>query len=97
MFDDSDDITKNRHGGNANSVEAHGKLDKCKKLEMVYQCLKTFGKYGATSEQVAERLSWPINQVSGRFTELKKFGKATKAFLPGRTKMGNAADILIAV
>lgn len=99
MFDDSEDITKNRHGGNPNSVFAHKKLNlyKRKKQEEVLDWIKTFGKYGCTVEQICERSNLPINQVSGRCSELKKQGRVQVAFLKGKTKMGNAADVLVAV
>lgn len=99
MFDDSEDITKNRHGGNANSVEAHNKLlaVKGQRRQEVLGWIKTFGKYGGTLEQICQRSNLDITQVSGRVSELKKEGLVQVALLKGKTKHGNTCDILVAV
>ncbi len=40
--------------------------------EEVYLAIKEMGK--ASNESIAEHLGWPINRVTGRVTELKRFG-----------------------
>lgn len=56
------------------SQEAYDKIrDKLGyKQAIVFEAIKRLG--AATNEAIAEYLGWPINQVTGRVTELKRFG-----------------------
>lgn len=56
------------------SQEAYEKIqDKLGFKQMVvYETIKRLG--AATNETIADHLGWPINQVTGRVTELKRFG-----------------------
>lgn len=48
---------------------------KCKlgtKQEIVHNAISTLGK--ASNEMLADYLGWPINSITGRVTELKKYG-----------------------
>ena len=42
------------------------------KQQVVFETIKELG--AATNEMISEHLNWPINRVTGRVTELKKFG-----------------------
>jgi len=43
-----------------------------KKQLIVYEALKELGQ--ASNEQIADHLGWAINSVTGRVSELKRFG-----------------------
>lgn len=55
------------------SKDAYGKIrDKLgRRQTIVYEALKSIGP--ATNEQIADHLGWPINCVTGRMTELRRF------------------------
>jgi hypothetical protein len=69
------DITKNKHGGNAQSNAAFKKIEETLThrqnavLGIIRDCVR------ATSKDVAYWLCSPLNAISGRITELKAMGK----------------------
>jgi DNA-binding MarR family transcriptional regulator len=69
------DITKNKHGGNANSKAAFGAIkDELKPRQReVYLYIYCFN--GVTCKDIAEAMNTGMNAISGRLTELKKMGK----------------------
>ena len=71
------DITENKHGGNANSKAAFGAIkDKLTlKQAQVLATIKARGSFGRTCREIAERHLVGMNAISGRLTELKAMGK----------------------
>ncbi len=69
------DITENKHGGNANSKAAFKTI--CKNLTLKQaQVLATIKVLqGATCKDISERHLVGMNAISGRLTELKAMGK----------------------
>jgi len=76
------DITKNKHGGNAQSNEAFDGIMQLLTLRQL-QVLATIKlakgwkpeSDGATCKEIAERHGCGMNAISGRITELKAMGK----------------------
>jgi len=70
-----DDITKNKHGGNAESNLAFAKVQEKLTLrqEQVLATIKFRGE--VTCKDIAERHQCGMNAISGRITELKAMGK----------------------
>jgi len=69
-----DDICRNRHSGNANSIRvnpsaAFKKRDRSK----VYETIKRCGT-GITSKEIAKLMDRRLNCISGRISELKQAG-----------------------
>lgn len=61
-----------------------------RKQQIVFEAIKKLGS--ATNEQLADFLGWPINNVTGRCTELRKFGVIGVEGL-GRNKSGRSAKL----
>ena len=74
-FELLDDICRKRHGGNENSEAANEKAapNKASQRAKVFAAIKTEGSL--TCRELAERWGVGLNQISGRFSELKKQGK----------------------
>tara|TARA_R100000655_G_scaffold4483_2_gene14503 strand:+ start:7101 stop:7469 length:369 start_codon:yes stop_codon:yes gene_type:complete len=68
------DICKNRHRGNRESVAAFNGIKKTvsDRREQVRQAIEAAGANGATVHEVAEEMGTNPNNISGRFSELKK-------------------------
>lgn len=64
------------HNGNAASLDAYRthQTRSGNAREMVY-ALFLEALDGLTSKEVAQRMGWPLNAVSGRLTELEKEGR----------------------
>ena len=73
------DITRHNHGGNAESVAAHKRVNSSIRY-MQAQVLNEFvcklhrNEYHLTSKFIAHWLDKPLNAISGRLTELKRDG-----------------------
>ena len=69
------DITENKHGGNANSKAAFGAIENQLKPRQreVHSCI--FWSNGVTCKDIAEAMNTGMNAISGRLTELKAMGK----------------------
>lgn len=65
------DICSSKHGGNAESVEANGRVDKRQGQRDV---IATLTNARLTSKEIAVRLGKPLNCISGRLSELKMAG-----------------------
>lgn len=91
------DICANRHGGNENSVAANKAISplKSESRRKVLDFIASRGQSGATSEEISIGLNLPINKISGRCSELKKFNLV---IISGKrlTKSGLYADVLVA-
>jgi hypothetical protein len=72
------DITKNKHGGNAQSNAAfekvRAKLGDRQKM-VLFQIERWSVAGGVTCREIAEMESCGMNAISGRITELKAMGK----------------------
>jgi len=60
------------------------------KQQIVYEKLQELGS--ATNEQIADALGWPLQSVTGRITELKKYGLVDVEGI-GLSKAGNSSKI----
>jgi predicted HTH transcriptional regulator len=71
------DITKNKHGGNAQSNAAfekiEGKITRTH-LEILHH-MSLYKVSGTTSKDIAELFDCHLSAISGRITELKRMGK----------------------
>jgi len=77
---DMKDITKNKHGGNAQSNAAFEKIEKTlthRQNDVLWAIdwLHQLSKEGVISRDIAWKLNAPLNAISGRITELKAMGK----------------------
>lgn len=90
------DITANRHQGNAESREAFKKIGRLafNDRQLVYQRIHQAGAAGVTVKEVAQGMGVQINQISGRFTELKAAGLIRKVAV--RDGCGAYADAEVA-
>jgi hypothetical protein len=71
------DITKNKHGGNAQSNAAFEKIEGkiTETQQAILWAMGRFSPNGWTVKDVAEWFVTTPNVVSGRITELKRMGK----------------------
>ena len=78
MTDTKEDICARKHRGNAQSVAANetAKPTKARQRERVLQACKMFG--GVTCRELADLWRVGMNQISGRFSELKREGLIEK-------------------
>lgn len=60
------------------------------KQQEVYEKLRELGS--GTNEQIADALGWPLQNVTGRITELKKYGLVDVEGV-GLSKLGNSSKI----
>lgn len=74
------DITRNRHGGNAQSNQAWNKIRVFipKQQRRVYDAIERSESHGATCREVASDMGVGMNQISGRFSELAIHGYIEK-------------------
>ena len=56
---------------NQNSLDSYLKVKKENRAEKVYKVIKQYP--GRSSKEVADILDWPINSVTPRITDLKKW------------------------
>lgn len=71
------DICSRRHGGNAESTVANRKAAPSKAAQR-QRVLEACKGEGITCRELAERWGVGMNQISGRFTELKRTGTIFK-------------------
>lgn len=72
------DITKNKHGGNAQSNAAFEKIEETltTRQKTVYSIIyHRYQHAGATCKEIAKIFGVGMNAISGRITELKRMGK----------------------
>lgn len=67
-----DDPCQNRHGGNAESVDAFARIAPTlpEARSQVLECIRWAGERGATVKEIGEIMGKPPNAISGRLTEL---------------------------
>lgn len=68
------DITARKHGGDNESTAAFQSRDRSSDRLAVIEFIKLRGADGATADEFAEHHGRQLNQVSGRFSELKLEG-----------------------
>ena len=79
-INEMNDITQNKHRGNANSAAAYETIADTltnRQNDVLSALLRH--PAGMTSKEVAEWLESPLNAISGRISELKAMGKIRKA------------------
>ena len=71
---DFQDVCSNKHGGNAQSVQANRKVSstKVKSQQLVLEVLRQYGPL--TCKEIAAQMDVEMHTVSGRITELKEQG-----------------------
>lgn len=74
------DISKNRHGGNAESESAFHKISPRlpERRKIVLSLIRNAGSKGLTTLEASELLETTPNAISGRFSELKRDGLIEK-------------------
>lgn len=99
LFDISDDITANRHGGNKQSVAANERIKPFKSnlRSQVYACILEAGVPGCTLEEIADSLNKQVHSVSGRVTELKAQKLIRESGRTRKTRSGCEASVLVVV
>ena len=93
-YDTDYDITSNKHGGAPESVDAHNRIidTKTKRQEMVLDHIKRSGTTGLTCKELAYKLNCGMNQISGRFSELKAKNLIVK--VEGVRRSGSAVYVI---
>jgi len=56
----------------------HELKDLGRKQRLVYDQLKIMERMRPSAQDIADALGWPINSITGRLSELKKFGFVEK-------------------
>jgi len=70
----NDDACRNRHRGNENSELANAKVQKCLDRESIFALIQVSRLNGITVKDACVSMGRTPNQISGRFTELKRAG-----------------------
>lgn len=93
----SADITRNFHGGNAESTEAHRSIvtSKATLRRRVIAYVAGLGDAGATSDEIEVALGLPHQTVSARITEAKAGGELVKSGDRRPTRSGRKAAVLV--
>lgn len=93
------DITRNFHGGNAESAAANRSVEgaKAKSREKVRQAFILAGTEGLTSDEVQERLGGTHQGVSPRVTEMKADKVLVETDRKRKTRSGRWARVLVHV
>jgi hypothetical protein len=93
------DITANKHGGNAESAEAHASIvDNNRAVRhQIYGYALSLGAHGIIPDEVAVDFDCHHNHTSPRISELKKAGALVKNGLRRTTRSGHSAAVLVAV
>lgn len=100
------DITARKHGGNEASVQANEDAENVKRWHHanILAEIRSRGSHGMTSKEYVDWLdtfhnrndgqSWSLNQISGRFSELKKANLIRECRTMGRR---NGCAVLVLV
>ncbi len=93
----SADITRNFHGGNAESTAAHRSVVAVKATlrRRVVEYVRARGAFGATSDEIESGLGLPHQTVSARITEAKAAGDLVPSGLRRPTRSGRNAAVLV--
>lgn len=94
----SADITRNFHGGNRESAEAHRSIVATKESlrRQVIAFVAGRGLVGATSDEIEAALGLPHQTVSARITEAKAGGDLVQSGGRRPTRSGRNASVLVA-
>ena len=92
-----DDITRNRHKGNAESEEANTKIHPTKEATRlaIYGYAATQKEDGVLADEVAEAFHCTHNHVAPRISELKREGRLVPIGKRRRTRAGSWARVLV--
>ncbi len=95
----SADITRNFHGGNPESNDAHRSIVTSKSVlrRRVVAYVRERGELGATSDEIEVALGISHQTVSARITEAKAGGELVKNGMRRLTRSGRSAAVLVAV
>jgi hypothetical protein len=93
----SPDITRNYHGGNRESTEAHRSIVPLKETlrRRVISFVRSRGEHGATSDEIELALGLPHQTVSARITEGKAGGDLVPSGRRRLTRSGRSAAVLV--
>lgn len=93
----SADITRNFHGGNRESTEAHRSIVSTKESlrRRVIAYVRARGDLGATSDEIEVGLGLPHQTVSARITEAKAGGELVPSGVRRPTRSGRNASVLV--
>lgn len=93
----SADITRNFHGGNAESNAAHRSIVTAKETlrRRVIDFARSRGEHGATSDEIEVALGLPHQTVSARITEAKADGALVPSGERRQTRSGRNAAVLV--
>lgn len=61
----------------------------------VFEVIQRHMPAGVTSEQIAIELGWPINSISGRVTELRRWGRIKDSGVRARTYASRSAVLWV--
>lgn len=88
----SGDVCRRKHGGNAHSAAAFARVQptQLNMAERIRAYIGGCGPAGATLKEVAAQFGKQLNQISGRFSQLKANGQI---FDSGRTHEGCAVYV----
>lgn len=90
-----DDICRNKHHDDPESVAAHKTGDKLRDRMLAFEFIRSRGEHGATADEFAASIDRQLNQVSGRFSELKRDGKIVASGEKRPTRNGSAAKVYV--
>jgi hypothetical protein len=92
-----DDITKNKHKGNAFSRAANPTQSrKARDMQALYEYFLGMGPGGCTCEAAYLAVGLIAQTGSGRCSDLKRVGKIVGTGRKGTTRTGSSAEILVA-
>lgn len=93
----SADITRDFHGGNRESAEAHASIvgSKDSLRRRVVAFVRSRGERGATSDEIELALRLPHQTVSARITEAKAVGELVPSGVRRQTRSGRNAAVLV--
>lgn len=91
------DVTRNYHGGNAQSVAAHDSVRQAKDVlrAKVVSYVASRGPSGATCDEVEVALQLSHQTCSARFTEAKARGTLVPSGTQRKTRSGRNAAVLV--
>jgi len=94
---ESPDITRNFHGGNAESMAAHASIvpTKAAMRARVVEYVRSCGEHGATVDEIELALGLSHQTVSARATEAKAGGELVTAGVRRPTRSGRPAAVLV--
>ncbi len=95
LFPIEPDICKNRHRGQPTSIAAHKIGDKANDRRLILNLVRQHGAKGLTLDEASLILNRPCNQISGRFSELKRDGQIMPAPQTRQTRTGSPARVYI--